>query len=76
MTVYPFILRGVALLGVDVTHAGIALRRQLWSLIAGRWKVPHLEEMIRECRLESLETEIERTLHGTQVGRVVVNLQD
>ncbi len=75
-TVYPFILRGVALLGIDIIDVDAALRRELWSRIATRWKVPQLEASAREVRLEELEPEIERILHGGQAGRVVVNLQD
>lgn len=75
LTVYPFILRGVALLGIDVLRADPSLRRELWDRIASHWRVPHIDALTRECRLEELEPEIERMLHGGQTGRVVVNIQ-
>jgi acrylyl-CoA reductase (NADPH) len=76
LTVYPFILRGVALLGIDITQVNSSLRQELWSRIGGQWKIPRLETLARECTLEGLEPEIERILHGDQTGRVIVNLQE
>lgn len=75
-TVFPFILRGVALLGIDATQVPAALSQELWDRMAGPWKLPHLEAMTHEVSLSGLETEIERILHGGQTGRVIVNLQE
>ncbi len=74
MTVFPFILRGVALLGVDISHVPPALWAELWGRIADPWKVNALDAIIRETPLAALPTEIDRILRGGQVGRVVVNL--
>lgn len=73
--VFPFILRGVALLGVDsVTTPTPALRRALWSKLGGEWKLPTLDRLGREVTLDALSPEIDRILRGDQTGRVVVNL--
>jgi acrylyl-CoA reductase (NADPH) len=74
-TVYPFILRAVALLGVDSQDCPMAIRRQIWHRLAGPWRLPHLERLASECALGDLEPQIERILQGKQTGRVVVNLQ-
>ena len=76
LTVYPFILRGVALLGVDMSLASPELAAELWKRLAGPWKPPQLGELAREVPLSALDSEIERILHGGQAGRVVVNLVD
>lgn len=74
ITVLPFILRGVALLGIDSVYFPLAGRADLWSKLAGPWKPTLLERIARECRLDQLNPEIDRILQGGQTGRVIVNL--
>jgi len=74
LTVYPFILRGVTLAGIDSAQCPMPLRLQLWAKLAGEWKPACLEELARECSLEELDVEIKRILRGEQRGRVVVRL--
>ncbi|SMO34753.1 YhdH/YhfP family quinone oxidoreductase [Fodinibius sediminis] len=71
-SVYPFILRGITLAGIDSGNCPMRLRRQLWEHLATSWKPRHLEEISRECSLDELSTEIDKILEGGQVGRVVV----
>ncbi len=75
LTVFPFILRGVSLLGIDALLPGYAERVRLWEMLAGKWKLPMLDELVREVTLDQLEVEIQRILQGGQTGRVIVNLQ-
>lgn len=72
-SIYPFILRGVALMGVD---SGICLmedRLKIWENLAGDWK-PDLNLISRECAISDLPGEIEKIREGSQSGRVLVNL--
>jgi putative YhdH/YhfP family quinone oxidoreductase len=71
-TVFPFILRGVNLLGIDSANYPIERRRGLWARLAGEWRLEVLESLAREVPLEQLDREIERILQGKLVGRVVV----
>jgi putative YhdH/YhfP family quinone oxidoreductase len=73
-TVYPFILRGVSLLGVDSQACPMATRRLIWHKLAGAWKPELLDRLATECDLAGLEPEIERILHGQRLGRLVVDL--
>ncbi|MCB9137241.1 MAG: YhdH/YhfP family quinone oxidoreductase [Caldilineaceae bacterium] len=73
-TVYPFILRGVSLLGIDSGHCSIAFRREIWNKLAGDWKLPLLDRLTRTVPLAQLNPEIDRILQGGQVGRVVVDM--
>jgi alcohol dehydrogenase len=74
-TVFPFILRGVSLLGIDSGFTPTKLRREIWNKLAGVWKFPQLEKLTIDCTLEELDPEIDKILAGGQRGRVVVNLQ-
>ncbi len=72
LTVFPFILRGVKLLGIDSVNLPIAERRAMWERLAGPWKPARIEQMAREVELADLDAEIEAILLGQQRGRVVV----
>lgn len=73
-TVYPFILRGVSLLGVDSSQCGAALRRELWAKLADDWRLSQLDELARDVTLDALDPEIDRIMQGGQRGRVVVRV--
>lgn len=74
INVYPFILRGVSLLGVDSAECPRNLREEAWQLLAGGWKPALLAETVSECTLTGLEEKIQAILKGENRGRVVVNL--
>ena len=75
-TVFPFILRGVSLLGIDSQNCPMALRRQIWQKLANEWKLTNLEHLTTQISLDALDHHIDLILKGQQKGRVVVNLQD
>jgi putative quinone oxidoreductase, YhdH/YhfP family len=68
ITVFPFILRGVNVLGIDSQNTTMALRRKVWNLLAGEWKPKNLENLAKECTLDQPDPEIERILSGAQQG--------
>lgn len=72
LTVYPFILRGVKLLGIDSVNVPITERRALWERLAGEWKLDVLDRLAREVTLPDLNAEIDAILLGQQRGRVVL----
>lgn len=74
LTVYPFILRGVSLLGISSANTPMPERRTAWARLAGAWKLGNLDRIAREVPLENLEPEIETILRGGQRGRVLVRL--
>ena len=71
-TVFPFILRGVNLLGIDSANYPIDRRRALWQRLAGEWRLEILENLSREVPLNQLDREIDRILQGKLTGRIVV----
>ena len=74
VTVFPFILRGISLFGIDSTNCPMPERLKIWQKISQKWKVDDPERLYSMCSLEELDGEIERILQGKQVGRVVVDL--
>jgi len=74
--VYPFILRGVSLIGIDSGNCPMSIRRQVWSKLAGEWNLEIIREITRECPLDEVSIEIDRILEGKQKGRVLVSLLD
>ena len=75
ITVFPFIWRGVSLLGIYASGTTMSLRQEIWSRLAKEWKLEELEHIAVDCKLEQLDHEIDRILVGDQRGRVVVDLQ-
>jgi putative YhdH/YhfP family quinone oxidoreductase len=74
-TVFPFILRGVSLLGVSSTNCDIETRRRLWDRLGNEWKPPHLDEIIsEEVALDGMEPVFQRLLRGEARGRSVVRI--
>jgi putative YhdH/YhfP family quinone oxidoreductase len=74
INVFPFILRGVSLMGIDSQNCPMAHRRRIWEKLAGVWKPDLLNDLAREVSLDGLEKEIALILKGGQVGRVIVRL--
>jgi putative YhdH/YhfP family quinone oxidoreductase len=73
-TVYPFILRGVNLLGINSADTRMPVRRQIWQNLAGDWRPEMLAEIGTDRSLEELDSEIEEILNGRVSGRIVVDL--
>jgi len=73
VNVFPFILRGVSLLGVDSVEIPMRARQMAWSKLAGEWKID-FGNIIKEVSLEELNSQIDAILKGSVRGRVVVDL--
>jgi putative YhdH/YhfP family quinone oxidoreductase len=74
VSVYPFIIRGVSLLGVDSVQIPMNARLRAWQKLAGEWKLDLSGDLISECSLEELSPKIDQILKGEIRGRVVVDL--
>jgi acrylyl-CoA reductase (NADPH) len=73
-TVFPFILRGVALLGMDSANMPIEPRRSLWARLAGDLRPRGLGEGLAEVSLDTLEPALDAIVAGGARGRWVVRL--
>ncbi len=74
ITVFPFILRGVSLFGIDSQHCPMPLRQDLWDCLAKDWKPDMPEAMITKISLSNLDESIEKILKGQVKGRTLVDL--
>lgn len=74
MNVYPFILRGVSLIGIDSVNCPRRPRLQVWEKLASSWKPDQLETLVTEIALEEVEQKLQTILQGGIRGRVVVRL--
>lgn len=75
-SIYPFILRGVSLMGIDSGICLMPKRMEIWKKVSDEWKPEKLDQMYREITLEQLDKEIDLILEGGQTGRILVSLLD
>ncbi|REE67600.1 putative YhdH/YhfP family quinone oxidoreductase [Paenibacillus taihuensis] len=74
-TVFPFILRGVNLLGIDSVYCPSPMRETLWQRIASDWKPARLDAMVSdEVSLADLPAALPAILKGGVRGRTVVRI--
>lgn len=73
-TVYPFILNGINLLGVDSATCPMPVRKLLWEKLAGEWKPGKLEQIAVSAGLQELKGYIPKILSGVMVGRIFIDL--
>ncbi len=74
INVFPFILRGVSLYGIDSQHCSMPVRVKVWEKLAGEWKFDMLENIYDEIFSDQLNDKIDAMLKGKLEGRTLVNL--
>ncbi|MEX0643006.1 MAG: oxidoreductase [Pirellulales bacterium] len=72
ITVYPFILRGVTLAGIDSAKCPRPQRLEMWSKLAGSWRIEQLNDLAEEATLDELPDRVQRILAGQIVGRTLI----
>lgn len=72
--VYPFITRGVSLLGVDSVYIPLKQKQHIWQRVATDMKLPNLESLCEEISLAQVPEYLKRFMQGKVVGRYLVNL--
>jgi putative YhdH/YhfP family quinone oxidoreductase len=74
LTVFPFILRGISLFGIDSQHCPMTIRRKIWEKLAGEWKLKNLDQLVSEIGLAELGHCMDTMLQGKSKGRTLVKL--
>ncbi len=69
-SIFPFILRGLSLFGIDSAESLIDVKKEIWSNFSSSWKLENIDENIKNISLDELPNEIEKILKGNQIGRV------
>ena len=75
-TVFPFILRGVAMLGMDSAYMDIEERRRLWDRLATDLRPAALGQRLTEVGLEELEPALDAARAGEARGRWLVRVAE
>ena len=73
-SIFPFILRGNALIGIDSVEIPLKDKDHIWEHFAHDWALEGLDKITKEVSLDNLEVQIESILSGNQVGRVLVKI--
>lgn len=73
-TVFPFILRGVALVGIDSAATAMPQRLRVWQRLAADLRPRHLASMSQEISLDGVVGACEAIVAGRHSGRSVVRL--
>jgi putative YhdH/YhfP family quinone oxidoreductase len=74
LTVYPFILRGVSLVGIDSASCPMTRRAVIWKMLADPWRLDMLDSLTSCIPLDQVSGAIDEMLAGKIRGRVVVDL--
>lgn len=72
LTVFPFILRGVRLIGIDSAQCPMPERLKIWDRLAGPWRVDERVGTTRTITLGQLGEAVEQILAGEVTGRILV----
>ena len=72
--VFPFILRGVRLIGIDSVECKLEKKQAAWNKLAGEFKIATLDSITSEIGLEDITTTYALMLEGKSVGRYVVKI--
>ncbi|QDV48739.1 oxidoreductase [Gimesia fumaroli] len=76
LTVFPFILRGVTLDGIDSAWYPIERRTALWQKLATDWKLPDLESRAKAITLEQVKETVESLLNRTHQERTIIKISE
>jgi acrylyl-CoA reductase (NADPH) len=75
-TVYPFILRGIKVLGIDMPSTPLKVRRELWEeMTRERALLNSVDSIVSQVTLEDIPKVTRAMLDGQTRGRVLVTLQ-
>ena len=73
-SIFPFILRGNALIGIDSVEIPLEDKLHAWEHFSRDWVLEGLDKITKEVSIDNLEVEVESMLLGNQVGRVLVKI--
>jgi acrylyl-CoA reductase (NADPH) len=72
--VFPFILRGIRLIGIDSVECSLEKKQAAWERIASDFRIDTLEKLTTEISLEDISEVYKKFLSGDVVGRYLVKI--
>jgi acrylyl-CoA reductase (NADPH) len=73
-SVFPFILRGNTLFGIDSAECPMPLRQEIWQKIANEYKPENMEMLAKEISLEEVPAQLDVMLRGGSFGKSLVRM--
>ena len=70
--IFPFILRGLTLVGIDSAECPMDMKHEIWRLLSTDWKTEKLAALTTRVALKDLPNHIEAMRTGQTIGRIVV----
>jgi len=74
VSVFPFILRAVRLIGIASAETPMPRRLEIWDLISRKLIPAELEKIARTISLKEVPSELDRMLTGDQMGKILIEL--
>ncbi len=72
--VFPFILRGIRLIGIDSVECTRDKKEAIWKKVASDFKIDKLNELTKEISIDQIKKAYETLLAGKAVGRYLVKI--
>lgn len=72
--VFPFILRGVRLIGIDSVECSLDKKQNAWDKLAGKFRIKDIENIVYEIDLYQISQTYQKLLDGKAVGRYLVKI--
>ncbi|WP_409323840.1 acrylyl-CoA reductase family protein [Staphylococcus caprae] len=72
-SVFPFILRGVSIIGIDSVFTPIKLRRRVWRRLARDLKPDQLHDIKHIISFEDIPDAIDKVINHENTGRIVID---
>lgn len=74
-SIYPFILRGVTIFGIDSVQSPMDIRKRMWDKLSNEWSADSLKKYADEISLEELKSRIDLILSGKLSKKTIINLE-
>ncbi|HAB0008145.1 TPA_asm: oxidoreductase [Listeria monocytogenes] len=74
-TVFPFILRGIQLFGIDSVLCPMSKRIRIWERLATDFNIAHLDELVTEITFQELPEALHQVMNGGVTGRYLVKIK-
>ena len=75
-TVFPFILRGIRLIGIDSSATAMPLRKVIWQRLSTDLRPLLLDQVAQPIVFTQLPEVFQKIIQGQSRGRVVVKIND
>ena len=72
-TVFPFILRGVSIIGIDSVFTPIKLRKRVWRRLAKDLKPQQLHDIKHVISFDEIPKAIDQVINHNNTGRIVID---